>query len=377
MIILKISSFLKRKTNKSFVKSSLFVIIINLFLFIYFSLIYSNEPNEIITINNSLEPIKVEQKSLLETVGVSYVPKEETFNIFLIWYGETLPDIYFKGLETIIFHHPKCDVLLFSNELNESIIFPLKEKGYNNVHIVRFNLTKMVENNIGYDFVEKANKLLSGEKIDNLQVTRVHLSDFLRYFLVYSYGGLYLDTDSFVLKNMEHLRNMISVREKFSYICSQKVYSTPKLANFTCVSNGVYHFEKNHKFMKDAVINYESWWRRIQGYAPAGAVMLMDLIENNFDKINFLSQNEILCLNHLFITRNEISENDPRLLDAFNTCYTTQLLGAGSSTMSINSFNVSFVEKKVGVAQQNNSSYEKDENVKKESSDQDTDEEPD
>ncbi|CAF0719793.1 unnamed protein product [Brachionus calyciflorus] len=353
MKIRKISLLFRKIKNNSNFKLYLIALFIKLFLFVYFGKDYLNDLDTEIDINNFGKPILTEdQRLIFETVGVSYVPNKDRFNIFLIWYGKQLPDVYFKGLETIIFHHPKCDVLLFSNELSESILLPIREKGYNNTRIVRFNMTKMVENKIGYDFVEKANKLINGEKIGNLKITRVHLSDFLRYFLVYTYGGLYLDTDSFVIKNMEDLRNMISVREEFSFICSNKVYSTPKLKSFTCVSNGVYHFEKNHPLMRDAVINYDKWWSRNQGYdwwgrnigyAPAGANMLMELIENSFDRINFLSQNKVLCLEHLSITRNEVNEDDPRLLDALNTCYTIQLLGKGSSSTTLKSFNESFV----------------------------------
>jgi hypothetical protein len=359
----KKNKFVKRQRKKMKKKNIIMLLFINfiltsLILYFYFQnkdfVRYYIRPFELYPLNGlnnerisleygKQESLEKKETTLLGSEGVSYLPQEDRFNIYLIWFGDKFPDIYLKGLETIVYHHPNADVLLFSNELNESLTEPFKQSGYNNVHIVRFNMTKMVENKPGFDFVQKADKLLRGEKLGNLLVTRVHLSDFLRYFLVYNYGGFYIDTDSFVMKNMQHLKNTIGVTDNFSYHCSSKVFSAPKAKNFTCLSNSVYHFDKHHSFMKDALENYDLWWIRHQGYAPAGAIMLMDLIEKNFDKINFLPQREILCFYHLGKAKKLVEENDPSLKEALDICYTIQLLGAGSATSSVSDFNRSFV----------------------------------
>ena len=95
--------------------------------------------------------------------------------------------------------------------------------------------------------------------------------------------------------------------------------------------------------MKDALDNYDIWWVKNQGYAPGGAIMLMDLIENSFDKIDFLPQREIFCFNHLGRAKNIVNETDVHLKDIVDNCYTIQLLGAGSSTNGANNFSSTIV----------------------------------
>ncbi|RMZ99051.1 hypothetical protein BpHYR1_002995, partial [Brachionus plicatilis] len=155
-------------------------------------------------------------------------------------------------------------------------------------------------------------------------------------------GGFYIDTDSFVIRNLENLKNSIGVTDNFSYKCSKKVFNAPKAKNFTCISNSVYHFDRHHPFMKDCVDYYDIWWIRHQGYAPAGAIMMMELIKNNFDKINFIPQRELICFYHLRKTRKIVSEDDKDLKYALNNCYTIQMLGAGRSNIGIGNFNKTF-----------------------------------
>ncbi|KAL1466289.1 hypothetical protein MTO96_042840, partial [Rhipicephalus appendiculatus] len=61
----------------------------------------------------------------------------------------------------------------------------------------------------------------------------VHLSDFLRYAVIWKRGGVYLDTDVIVFKSLKGLRNSI-------------VYEV----NGTSVANGLLFFSKNHPVIK-------------------------------------------------------------------------------------------------------------------------------
>ncbi|CAF0946201.1 unnamed protein product [Brachionus calyciflorus] len=281
--------------------------------------------------------------SLLETEGVSYLPRQDTENIFLIWFGENYPLVYFKCLETLVFHHPKADVLIFSNELDENLVEPFWKKGYQNVRVVRFNLTILGRDKPGFDFVIKATKLLRNETLDSLIVTSVHLSDFLRYLLVYTYGGFYIDSDSFVIRNFLKLKNSISVSDNFSYRCTKKVYNSPNAKNFTCLTNCFFHFDRHHAFMRDALEMYDVYWTRYQGYGPGGAGMLINLIEKSFDKINFVSNIEVVCARYISITASNYKMDDPKVQKALKTCYTLQILGGGRSTLNFTNFDKSFM----------------------------------
>lgn len=312
-------------------------------LIYYFKKVTFNSNKISVLINDNSNDDVINSEKFLEEHGISYIPKSDRLNIFLIWYGHQFPEIYLKCLQTVVYHHPTSDVLLFSNDLDNSLLDPFREKNYTNVRIVRFNLTKLGQNEPGNHFIQKSNQMLDGKVYKGLAITRVHLSDFLRYFLVYKYGGLYIDTDSFVIKSLAELKNSIGVTDNFSYKCSDKVFNSPKAKNFTCISNSVYHFDRNHAFMKDCLENYDIWWIKQQGYAPAGAIMMMELIENNFEKIDFVPQRKLICFYHLGKTKNIVDENNKDLIDTLENCYTIQLLGAGSSNYKIDNFNITFV----------------------------------
>ncbi|CAF0946183.1 unnamed protein product [Brachionus calyciflorus] len=275
--------------------------------------------------------------------GVSYLPRQDTENIFLIWFGENYPLVYFKCLETLVFHHPKADVLIFSNELDENLVEPFWKKGYQNVRVVRFNLTILGRDKPGFDFVIKATKLLRNETLlvfqGKIQLTNVHLSDFLRYLLVYTYGDFYLDSDSFVVKNFLKFKNSISVTENYRYNYSTKVCSTDKIKNFKCLSNCMFHFEQYHPFMRDALNHYDLWWSKYQVYGPGGASMLMSLVERNFNKINFYKSEEFVCQSKIRSSRKKSNSTNEIVEYAMKNCYTLQILGAGKFNFSIDNFN--------------------------------------
>ncbi|CAF0925063.1 unnamed protein product [Brachionus calyciflorus] len=275
---------------------------------------------------------------LLETEGVSYLPRQNADNIFLIWFGENYPLVYFKCLETLVFHHPKADVLIFSNELNESLVEPFWKKGYPNVRVVRFNLTILGRDKPGFDFVIKATKLLRNETLDYIKLSRVHLSDFLRYLLVFTYGGFYIDSDSFVIKNFLKFKNSISVSDNFAYKCSKKVFNAPKVKNFTCISNSMFHFERNHGFLRDALELYDVAWVKYQSYGPGGASMLMNFIDKYIDKVNFYSSKEFMCQNLIMTSRTIMESSDKRVKHALENCFTLQILGAGAHNLTIKNF---------------------------------------
>ncbi|XP_042326712.1 lactosylceramide 4-alpha-galactosyltransferase [Sceloporus undulatus] len=71
------------------------------------------------------------------------------------------------------------------------------------------------------------------------------LSDACRICIMWKYGGIYLDTDFIVLKNLNNLTNVLGIQSKY-------------------VLNGAFlSFEPKHKFiqlcMEDFVANYNSW----------------------------------------------------------------------------------------------------------------------
>ncbi|CAF0791172.1 unnamed protein product [Brachionus calyciflorus] len=281
--------------------------------------------------------------SNLAESGLSYLPSKDKHHIFLIWKGSSFPDIYLKALTTVIKFHPKSEILLFSNDLNESFFEDLNLI-YKNLFIVRYNLTQMVKNKPGYNFVEKANRILNGEK-SNLTLTKVHLSDFLRLFLVYNYGGLYLDTDMFPLRNMQSFKNTIGVDDQYKYVCGKNIYSYKNVSNFGCVCNCLFSFEKGHEFLKSALDNFGKWWEEKQGYGPGGAIMLTELLANHLDKVNVIPNEYWICLKYGARLLKLANEGDPDIEYTLKKCYVVHLFGAGAASFSLNNFDQLFIGK--------------------------------
>ncbi|KAG8191999.1 hypothetical protein JTE90_001735 [Oedothorax gibbosus] len=65
-----------------------------------------------------------------------------------------------------------------------------------------------------------------------------HLSDALRYFLIWNYGGIYLDMDIVMLRSMEKLRN------------------TAITENWDRVASGILVFDKGHKLMRKCMLDF-------------------------------------------------------------------------------------------------------------------------
>ncbi|CAF0916132.1 unnamed protein product [Brachionus calyciflorus] len=285
----------------------------------------------ILKMQKQIEQNKINIK--LNSAGLSHVPSEDKFHIFLVWKGQHIPNIYLKAFETLVKFHQNAEIMILSNELETKIF-----SGYNNsknIFIVKYNLTQMVYQQPGYDFVEKAVKILNGQNINNLVVTPVHISDFLRYFLVYSYGGLYLDFDMFVLRNLESYKNTIGVDQNKSHVCSKKVYDSPKAKQFTCLCNCMFSFDRHHPFLEHALTIYEKWWSECQGYGPGGGTMLFTLLEYYYDKINFMPNEYWICNKYIRVRNNELDDSSPAIQDAINNCFVFHFYGSGDPNFKI------------------------------------------
>ncbi|XP_055930170.1 lactosylceramide 4-alpha-galactosyltransferase-like [Argiope bruennichi] len=106
-----------------------------------------------------------------------------------------------------------------------------------NVHLVHITIEDLVCGSPVW-------KWFVSEKWKKSKWQASHLSDALRFFLIWKYGGMYLDMDIVCLRSMEHLRN-IAITE-----------------NWERVASGILIFQKGHELMKrcmyDFVQKYDS-----------------------------------------------------------------------------------------------------------------------
>ncbi|XP_040566776.2 lactosylceramide 4-alpha-galactosyltransferase [Lepeophtheirus salmonis] len=122
-------------------------------------------------------------------------------------------------------------------------VVELMEK-YLNIQLLSIDLTYVFKGTV-------IENLWLKNRIQNSLYYNAHMSDILRYWFVYNYGGTYLDTDIIVLKELPLNYNYAGVEDMESFL----------------VANGILHFTHHHKLLKmiveDISQNYDgSIWAK-------------------------------------------------------------------------------------------------------------------
>lgn len=168
---------------------------------------------------------------------------DSRMNIFLMETTNKTKKFTLKQLcaiESAAKHNPNALVLIATlvrkNNLND-----LKKK-YGNIHDFVLNLDETFTNT-------PLQKWWFGNQLSNKNwyFRASHLSDALRYLLVYRYGGFYFDMDTITLKDLEPL-------SKYNGFTATN--EDPKIM----VGSGFFHFYKNHPLLLQAVKNFSTYY---------------------------------------------------------------------------------------------------------------------
>ncbi|XP_055297542.1 lactosylceramide 4-alpha-galactosyltransferase-like [Sitodiplosis mosellana] len=107
------------------------------------------------------------------------------------------------AIESAAFRHPNRNVFVlfaspvkFATETQSATLAVLRS--YTNIHFMNMNLDTFVKGTPAEDFYRSGRIFSSTHLVE-------HMSDFLRLLVLYKYGGIYLDTDAIVQKNMDGL----------------------------------------------------------------------------------------------------------------------------------------------------------------------------
>lgn len=158
-----------------------------------------------------------------------------------------------RAVESVFFHHPNASVLIhvpddgattsLTSDMTEKPFLPLINAGYN-VTIQRFQLQTLVDAALSMEgsTIEKApiDKWMKTQILRNMfkQNWYVDISDLVRLLVVYTQGGLYMDTDIIIVNPVTILPNSIGfVRD-----------GGP--------GSGVLKFDKGNKFLADCINEY-------------------------------------------------------------------------------------------------------------------------
>ena len=102
------------------------------------------------------------------------------------------------AIESAARHNPNRKIFVLFASPTDSKVSNVALKSYANVHFLNVNLDAFVEKTPAKKFYQ------SGELFTSKYLVE-HMSDFLRLLVLYKYGGIYLDMDVVVQKNMDDL----------------------------------------------------------------------------------------------------------------------------------------------------------------------------
>ncbi len=118
-------------------------------------------------------------------------------NVMMVWttHMQTWNIKAQRVLESILRIYPGAQVQVYSNTLPKSFFFRFVRAGYN-VSVIPFNVTALISNS-SLPGARWATNISHWQKFPHFYA---HHADFVRFLLLYRYGGLYLDTDSLFLR---------------------------------------------------------------------------------------------------------------------------------------------------------------------------------
>ena len=163
---------------------------------------------------NTLLPEVNEGNTLLPEVneGNYNIPN----NLHFIWIGSQIPDKYLNNIKTYIDNNPTYNIYLWTDKTNPE-------------NINKFN-SKIICKNVDNDI-----KIINKQIYDEITIW-AGKADILRYEIIYSYGGIYLDVDSISKKPFDG-------NFKSNFVCIEVEY-------YKNISNAQFGMNKNDKFLK-------------------------------------------------------------------------------------------------------------------------------
>ena len=170
-----------------------------------------------------------------------------------------------RCIESILRHHPTAKLFVYSNTIEQSSFDVLTEVGYQ-VILRNYEISELIKQTPLMEFFDHLERKSSAEI--TLEKT-MHEHGVLRLLLLYKYGGIYLAENTIVLKNIDISQsNVLSLDSEF--------YVNPWMLNF----------EKNHKFLRDALEMFPTMYNA-KVKADKGKALLT--------KVCAIRYSEILC----------------------------------------------------------------------------------
>lgn len=159
--------------------------------------------------------------------------------VFMTWISplDSFGQREFSALETLFRMNPKSCLIILSGTMDSrqgvKILEPLVERGFL-VRAVTPDLWGMIKDTPAERWL---GEIKNGVKNPGEIPLPQNLSNLIRLAVLYKYGGIYLDTDFIILKDLSGLRNSIGAQ------------SVDLFGNWTRLNNAVLVFDKNHPLL--------------------------------------------------------------------------------------------------------------------------------
>lgn len=155
----------------------------------------------------------------------------------------------FLGLETLFQTNPSICLIILSEAMDSDqgvkILEPLLERGFH-VRAMAPDLWDLIRDTPAEVWF---NDIRKGIRNPGEIPFPQNLSNLIRLAVLYKYGGIYLDTDFIILKNLEGLRNSIGAQ------------SVDLFGNWTRLNNAILVFDRNHpilyKFLEEFASTFD------------------------------------------------------------------------------------------------------------------------
>jgi len=172
------------------------------------------------------------------------------FNLILS--TENLTNMNSRTLESIFWHHSNAQVIVHVKDISnkQDIIARLSEAGYN-IQVKQYDL---------YNLLSKAidnSQLITREIVANFTdclpvITKgkfwySHITDLLRFVIIYLEGGIYLDTDVIVTRPFHPLNNVVAFEDDETGTINGAVMVFQEKNNF--VEECLYEYLTNYKMI--------------------------------------------------------------------------------------------------------------------------------
>ena len=163
-------------------------------------------------------------------------------HFFMTWFSpvKTFGNREFLAMETLFRSHPQGCLLIVSRTMDSKrgyrILKPIMDRGFR-ILMVTPDIPFLLKNTPAEAWF---NEMKKGDKDPGIIPFPQNLSNLIRLALLYKYGGVYLDTDFIVLKDLSSLKNTIA---------SQSEDSNSR--HWTRLNNAVLIFDIEHPLLFD------------------------------------------------------------------------------------------------------------------------------